>query len=426
MLREDALGERALRGDAVAPEIDEDTLTGVDAVDPEAEAVDEAPPGEAEAVISEPVISQPVAPAPIPVEAPAVEAPPPLEEAVAAPAPASRRPGFPRIALFVAALLLLALAGVANGRHVRDDGGPAAEPTTTAAATTSTPGPVPVPQKPAAPAWGPLRASDAGRLAEPTARAAAVTVGGRAVVLGGTSAAVQVAAPGTPFRRVGSLPAPLASPAVLVSGGTLYAIGGQNGAGTPGNGILRIDPATGTVTEAGTFVEPLAGAGFAQSGNGVLIAGGWTGTQYATAVLRFTLPGAAALVARLPEGVRDAAAVLTGGKLYVAGGRTARGLSAAVYAVDLASGGVSVVGRLPRAVAGASLVAAGGQLYLLGGRTASGPVATVVRIDPGSGRIERAGAMPSPLADAAAVRLGGKTLVAGGTQGAAVTALAAG
>ena len=132
-----------------------------------------------------------------------------------------------------------------------------------------------------------------------------------------------------------------------------------------------------------------------------MLVGGWTGEQYATAVLRFTLPDTADVVARLPEATRDPAVTVRGDTLYVAGGRTESGLSNAVYAVDLGAGTVSVVGRLPHAVSGGALVPAGGKLYLLGGKDAAGPVRTIVRIDPATGTIETAGTMPRPLAGAA-------------------------
>jgi N-acetylneuraminic acid mutarotase len=255
--------------------------------------------------------------------------------------------------------------------------------------------------------------------------------GNRVAVVGGTPGAnVQLGAPGGAFRRAATLPAPLAGAAAFASGGAVYAIGGEHGSATPSDGILRFDLASHRVTSAGSFVEPLAGAGFAQSGgqsgDSLLIVGGWTGSQYATAVLRFTLPATATLVARLPAGLRDPAVALYGGKLFVAGGRGDAGPSNKVYAVDLAAGSVYVVGRLPQAVFGASLVQAGRMLYLLGGRTAGGPVAWVVRIDPVTSKIEPAGRMPRPLADAATVRVGKATYVLGGTAGTAVTRVAAG
>jgi hypothetical protein len=202
---------------------------------------------------------------------------------------------------------------------------------------------------------------------------------------------------------------------VFATADAVYAIGGERAGQRPSDEIVRFDVASRRVTPAGTFIEPLAGAGYARRGDSLLIAGGWTGELYATAVLRFTLPDEVDLVARLPVALRDPAVALRSGRLYVAGGRTADGPRREVYVVDLASGSVSELGRLPRAVFGASLVPLGRKLYVLGGAARAGPTATVVAIDPAAGTIEPAGRMPRPLAHASVVRVAGATYVLGGT-----------
>ena len=360
---------------------------------------------------------------------------PPPPAPPAAPPPGGGEPSggdggirrFARPAAFVALLVALAFAGILVGRLLRgsDDGTPKALPTTSATATTHTPPPPPA--RPTFESWGPLHAAPAGSLARPAARAAAVFAGGTVVVLGGSAGdAVQVGAPGAKLRAVASLPSRRAGGAAFVDGGAVYLIGGEDGTAAPTDEILRLDLSTNAVTKAGTFVEPLAGAGYAQSGGSLILVGGWTGEQYATAVLRYTRPDKADVVARLPEGTRDAAVALRGNTLYVAGGRGESGLSDKVYAVDLAAGTVSVLGHLPHAVAGASLVRAGGKLYLVGGKNASGPVKTVVRIDPAAGTIEPAGTMTRALAGAAAVEAGGATYLLGGTRPTVVTRVGAG
>jgi hypothetical protein len=257
--------------------------------------------------------------------------------------------------------------------------------------------------------------ASAGTLSSPSARAAVAVAGGRVAVIGGTAGTpIQLGRPGGKLRRVGALPSRLASAAAMATSDALYVIGGEWGGETPSDGIQRVDLASHEVTSAGAFVEPLAGAGYVQDRGSLLIAGGWTGDQYATAILRFTPPATVDLIVRLPEAVRDPAVALRGGKLFVAGGRTESGPSRNVYVVDLDARSVRELGRLPRPVAGGSLVAAGGKLYLLGGNGPKGPEAGVVRIDPSNGRITAAGRMPRPLAFAGAAAVGGKTYVLGG------------
>ena len=93
-----------------------------------------------------------------------------------------------------------------------------------------------------------------------------------------------------------------------------------------------------------------------------------------------------------------------GDRIYVAGGLTPGGDSAAVLAVTPATGRVSRIGTLPHPVAHAPLVAAGGRLYLVGGLAPSGvPLRQVLRIDPRTGAVALASRLPTALADAAAV-----------------------
>jgi hypothetical protein len=392
-------------------------LKGVEAADvatddePTEETMEELPRATPEA-------TPPPEPAPAPfVPPPAEPAPPPSFGGV-------RR--FARPAAFVGLLVVLAFAGLLVGRLLRgtDDGTPAALPTTTRTTTTRTPPPAP---KPTFESWGPLHATPAGTLPRPAARAAAAVAGARVVLLGGSAGnAIQVGKPGAKLAALGSLPSRRAGAAALVEGGAVYLVGGEDEAAVPTDEILQVDLASHAVTSAGTFVEPLSGAGYVQSGHSLVLVGGWTGEKYATAVLRFTLPGTADVVARLPEGTRDAAVSLRGDTVYVAGGRTESGLSNAVYAVDLGAGTVSVVGRLPHAVSGGALVKAGNKLYLVGGKDATGPVRTVVRIDPATGAIENAGTMPRPLAGAAVVPVGGATYLLGGTRPTSVVRIESG
>jgi sugar lactone lactonase YvrE len=93
---------------------------------------------------------------------------------------------------------------------------------------------------------------------------------------------------------------------------------------------------------AGHFIEPLADAGAVGRGGSLYLAGGWTGVKVATAVLRWSPGQTAALVARLPVGLRAASAAFIGGRLYVNGGTPP-----AVFVVDLSSGTVVRAATIP-------------------------------------------------------------------------------
>jgi hypothetical protein len=322
------------------------------------------------------------------------------------------RPAALRIGLLVAALALVTVGGIVVGKAIESGTSPGSATTSsTPAVSTTTVGRLVAP--PAVPLrWGPLPVQVYGRFPPGGDRAGAALAGPALVVAGGTgSDAVVAGRIGGPLRPAGTLPGPLAAPAVFTVGATTYVLGGERGQ-TPTDAILRLDLAGHRVLPAGTFEEPLAETGLAARAGAVFLVGGWTGTQYATAVLRFTPPGTVLLITRLPTGVRSPAVALLRHTLYVAGGRTAGGVSRELYAVDLDTGTLTTLAALPRPVEQAVLLVSGPRLYLVGGRGADGrPLATVLGIDPATGQARPAGRLPAPLAGATAVRLGGRTLV---------------
>ena len=183
-------------------------------------------------------------------------------------------------------------------------------------------------------------------------------------------------------------------------------------------------PKTGAARAAGRLDEPLSDLGATSIGGHTYLVGGYTGSRYATAVLRLGTGTATTTVARLPVGLRYAGIAGLDGKIYVAGGLTPSGESRAVYVIDPAAGTVRLIGRLPAPVTHAPLVVLGGALYLIGGRSASGaPLARILRIDPSSGVASRAGILPGPLADESAVVVGGRAIVLGGDRRAASAAV---
>ena len=313
-----------------------------------------------------------------------------------------------RIAFLLAALVVVTIAGIAIGQ--------ASEPGTTAsnASSTSTTTTTTRVRPPRVHAlhWGPLAATAYGTLPAGGGLAGAALAGKTLVVVGGAGSDEVLAGPvGGKLAAVAKLPQRLAAVQAFSLGGTVYSLGGEQG-NTPTDRIFRIDLSSGRALPAGTFDEPLAESGVAVGGKSAYLAGGWTGTKYATAILKFTPPNRIDLVGRLPLGVRSPAVALLGQTLYVAGGRTEHGLSRTVYAVDLATGKVSVFGRLPQALEQSVLVVASSGLFVLGGESADGKaVNSVIRVDPVTGYATAVGTMSKPFAGAAAVPTGERTIV---------------
>lgn len=257
--------------------------------------------------------------------------------------------------------------------------------------------------------------------------ASATVIGNQTFILGGLkSSLVLTGTDAAKLRRIAQLPSPRDKAIAFGFGKkhSVYVIGGEQN-GEPINDILRIDTQTHEVTDEGPFVEPLAEAAAIQSAGAHYLVGGWTGNLLATAILRFYGPQDTRLIARLPFGVRNAAATFFERRVYVAGGMTANGPTRAIFRINLRTRTVEQIGLLPRAVSRAVLVASHGNLYLLGGNTggaarqqASGKALRfIVQINPKTGKATTVGQMEWPLQDVVALRFGrGVLAVDGGNQ----------
>jgi outer membrane protein assembly factor BamB len=259
-----------------------------------------------------------------------------------------------------------------------------------------------------------------GHLPTAASRVAVVATGGSRVMVlgglvGGSSSTEILAGPPGRLRRIGSLPTPTHDDAAVMLKGTVYLLGG--GQATSSNAVVAVS-STGRARTIGTLGEPLSDLGAAVVGKTAFIAGGYTGTRYATAILAFRglTPS---LATRLPVGLRYAGVASLDGRLYVAGGVTTAGTSAAVYRFDPAARSVVRVATLPRPVAHAPLVTLDGALYLIGGEGSD----AIWRISPG-GSVTLAGRLPQPLANAGAVAIGRAIYVFGGDGSDAVLRIA--
>jgi N-acetylneuraminic acid mutarotase len=167
----------------------------------------------------------------------------------------------------------------------------------------------------------------------PTVRSdlSAVSVDGRAYVLGGYDgeaplASVLASSDGGSFREVATLPVPARYMAVAASGGKIYAFGGELASGAPSDAIQVVDPQAGT----------------------------------------------ARVVGHLPQPASHAAAVALGGRVYVLGGEANGTVSDRVWRFDPGGGRVVPAGRLPLPVAYGAAAVVGSTAYLIGGKGRDG------------------------------------------------------
>ncbi len=264
-----------------------------------------------------------------------------------------------------------------------------------------------------------------GHLPVPAARIAVVALpNGEIAVLGGLtdvgSSDQILVGPPSKLRRVGTLPVATHDAAAAVISHRIFLFGG--GQVTSSDAIDVIDPATGAARHSGSIGEPLSDLGAATVGTTAYLVGGYTGTAWATAIQRFVPGHTPSVAARLPSGLRYAGVASFGGRIYVAGGVTAAGVSSALFVFNPSNGRVRRIGSLPRAVGHGSLVALGAWLYLIGGTDTTGrPLPTMIRINPRTGAAGIAGALPRPLADAGTVTSDGAIVVVGGKSSRATT-----
>jgi N-acetylneuraminic acid mutarotase len=176
----------------------------------------------------------------------------------------------------------------------------------------------------------------------PTVRSdlSAVTIGGRAYVLGGYDGSTPIdsvlsTADGRSFSQVAKLPSPARYLAVAALGGRIYAFGGETASGGASDAIQEVDPKTGTARVVGHLHQP----------------------------------------------VSHAAAIVLGGQIYVLGGEANGSPSDRVWRFESSSGTVAPAGHLPRAISGGAAATVGSTGYLIGG-SGSGetPLATVVTL----------------------------------------------
>jgi hypothetical protein len=211
----------------------------------------------------------------------------------------------------------------------------------------------------------------------------------------------------------GSLPVALHDACAAEVGGADFVFGG--GESTSFSAIVKTSPEASE--QVATLPSPASDVACAVAGGTAYVVGGYTGSEPLQTIVAWQ-PGQAPRVAgRLPKPLRYAAVGTVGARILIAGGTSGTSASRDVYAFDPSTGSVTAVGALPAPVAHAAGVAIGGALLVIGGRgDATGTQTdTILSVSP-TGRVSEAGRLPLALSDAAALPVSGAVVVAGGLR----------
>jgi len=322
-------------------------------------------------------------------------------------------------AVVVAALLLGACGNGSDGRATATSTAPGA-PTGNGATTTTSGAARPS----TAGATGAVTAATAPwTLAEPVAREIVVTTGTDLEIIGGldhtkfSTAAVVVVDPSTGSAQT---PAKLAEAVHDAAGAALNGLVLVFGGGGPsesGTADVQEVPASGSATIVGKLPEPRSDHVAATVGNRAYVFSGYDGSAFLPSVVSTTDGKSFTAVGSLVVPVRYAAIAVVGKTIYLFGGvaDAAGHDTAAIQALDTATGTITQVAQLPTTVSHASAVTIGGRVYVLGGFVNNSTLSDeILRFDPTTKTTTAVGKLPFPVSDAGATVIAGKGYLVGG------------
>ena len=206
-------------------------------------------------------------------------------------------------------------------------------------------------------------------------------------------------------------------------GSNLYVFGG--GQAVSYNTIVQIEPPLSAVVDR--LPTALSDAGMVPYAGGALLIGGHNGGTFSKEALLYTHQGSALrakVLFRLPIGLRYAGIASTGKRLWIAGGRTASGMSREIYYFAPGLARAEAVGRLPIAIDKAAAWAVPGYVLIAGGQTLQGaPQKNVYAFNVLTRKIRIVGTLPTPLADMGYASNGQGAYVVGGATAPNLSAL---
>jgi N-acetylneuraminic acid mutarotase len=211
-------------------------------------------------------------------------------------------------------------------------------------------------------------------------------------------------------RQIGALALPVHDAAAGTLRDALFLFGG--GSSTTTGAVQRVGNGHGVVT--GQLPTSRSDVTAARVGPDVYLIGGYDGVHWTATVLRTGNGHTFTSVAHLAVPVRYAAVAAQGGDLWVFGGLTPNGATAAVQRVDPVTGRSKVVAHLPVRLLGASALVVHGAVLICGGNDGQHALRTIYRFDPRSATLKRIGTLPRPDAFAAAAVVDGNGYLLGG------------
>jgi YVTN family beta-propeller protein len=244
---------------------------------------------------------------------------------------------------------------------------------------------------------------------------------GRALLLGGLTAADQstdeiLRAGARGARVIGHLPSARHDTAAVTLGRYAYVFGG----GTPTSQldeIVRVDPVSGAASVVAHLPAASSDSTAAAIGGSAYVVGGYTGTHWLDTIVVWRPGSGARVVAHLPATLRYTAVTAVGDRLVIAGGSLENGsASSAVWLYTPSSRRLSRLGSLPAPTTHAAAATLGNVAYVIGGRGASLGTQTrrIVAVDPRSHRITVSGSLAAARSDLGAATAGHAILLAGG------------
>ena len=242
------------------------------------------------------------------------------------------------------------------------------------------------------------RVSRAGQLLQPTHDAVVAALGHRVFVIGGGSAtpsgSIQIGQ-GRRWVSGGSLPSARADAGSVTIGGSAYLVGGYDGSTMDAEVVATTDGRS--YRPVAALRVPVRYPALAVVGSRIYVFGGLTASGRPSSAVQVVDPQARRVhvVGRLPVALSGAAAGVLDGTVYLAGGRTSRGATEAIYAFRPRGASFLRAGSLRVAVANAGTAVTDGRLWIVGGETVDGhPTGNVQMIvpNPGFGRAGEPGA----------------------------------